>query len=78
MGLGLSLRFLLGLGLFRSLGLRRREITAKAKSDAASDAEVALVRRAEAVQVAGEDIIGRPKLKSDMTKEPIINAAARS
>ena len=37
-----------------------------------------MVRRAEVVQVAGEDIIGRPKLKSDMTKEPVIDAAARS
>src|ERR1035437_238543 len=77
MGPGLSLRFFLGLGLLRSLGFSRRETTAKAKSDSDRDAEVALVRPAEAVQVAGEDIIDRSKLNSDMTREPIIDAAAR-
>jgi hypothetical protein len=71
MRLGLSLRFLW------SLGLRWRKITAKAKSDSAGNAEVALVERAEAVQMAGEDVIGRPKLNSDMAKEPIVNATAR-
>ena len=65
------------LGLLRRLGLTRRKITAKSKSDSARDAEVALVGSAEAVQVTGVDIIDRPKLNSDMTKEPTINATAR-
>jgi hypothetical protein len=67
-----------GLGLFWSLGLSRRKFAAKSESDSARNAEVTLVGSAEAVQVTGEDIVARSQLKSNMTKEPIINAAARS
>src|SRR5208337_1123387 len=69
-----AMRFGLSLGFLGGLGLRWREITAKAKSDSTSSAESAFTGSAAVVQMIGIDVIERSRLNSDMTKEPIINS----
>lgn len=80
MPLGLRFRLLWRLRLFRffrSLGLTRRQIAAKSQCDPSGRAEAALAGNAVVVQVIGVEKIDRPKLQSDMTKDPIVKTTAR-